>query len=264
MKSEKTFEVPRAKKSLGQHFLHDMRVCKNIVNLLECEPSDKIIEIGPGPGALTHLIEQEPHSQLYLLEKDQYWATVRQREGGSRTQAINMDALAFDWTRLDRRDGWKIAGNLPYNVASPLIWNIVANAYFSRAVFMVQKEVGQRLAAKHGTKAYGALSAWVQNYTTPKLQLCVGPGAFNPPPAVDSAVLTFEPRRNVPEHPQALAKLIHLCFQQRRKQLAGILRKSAISNAQETLESCNIAYTARPEELAPDQFRLLATALFCK
>lgn len=264
MKLGKTFDGPAAKKSLGQHFLHDARVCRNIIDLLQCDATDNIVEIGPGPGALTLLLELAPHRQLFLLEKDHYWAAVRQREGDSRTQAIIMDALTFDWTRLNSRDGWKIAGNLPYNVASPLIWDIVANANFSRAVFMVQKEVGQRLAAKHGTKTYGALSVWVQNYTRPKLQFCIGPGAFNPPPAVDSAVLTFEPWADKPEHPQALARLIHICFQQRRKQLAGILRKSAISNAAEALEKCNIPHSARPEELTPNQFRDLASALFCQ
>lgn len=264
MKSGKNLEAPRAKKSLGQHFLHDMRVCKKIIDLLECETADKIVEIGPGPGALTHFLELAPHEQLLLLEKDQYWASVRQREGEARTHTINMDALTFDWARLDPLHRWKIAGNLPYNVASPLIWDIVSRAHFSRAVFMVQKEVGQRLSAKHATKAYGALSVWVQSYTCPKLQFCVGPGAFNPPPAVDSAVLSFEPKADIPEHPEALAKLIHICFQQRRKQLAGILRKAAIVNASAALERCDISHTARPEELTPNQFRDLATALFCQ
>lgn len=263
MTMDKIVPPPLAKKSLGQHFLHDANACQKIVSLLECKPTDKLVEIGPGPGALTHLLEREPHSHLYLLEKDRYWAAVRQREGASRTQTLLMDALTFDWVRINCKDQWKIVGNLPYNVASPLIWDIVACAQFSRAVFMVQKEVGQRLVAQRATKTYGALSVWVQNHAHPRLQFCVGPGAFNPPPAVDSAVLTFEPESSKPEHPQALAKLIHICFQQRRKQLGGILRKASLPNGPEALERCNIPLTARPEELTPYQFRELASALFC-
>lgn len=263
MKSIDIASVPRAKKSLGQHFLHDSQVCSKIVALLDCKDQEHILEIGPGPGAVTKVLETLPLARLLLLEKDTFWAAVRQREGQPCTQTILMDALRFDWTRLQAAMRWKIVGNLPYNVASPLIWDIVSLAQFTRAVFMVQKEVGQRIAALPGSKAYGALSVWVQNYARPSLDFCVGPGAFSPPPAVDSAVLTFTPLTDVPKYPKALAQLLHICFQQRRKQLGGILRRASIANATHTLELCGIAFTARPEELTPLQFRQLATELFC-
>ena len=263
MSPQELSATPRAKKALGQHFLHDKQVCSKIVALLDCKEHENVLEIGPGPGAVTKILETLPIARLLLLEKDNYWASVRQREGQQCTQTVLMDALRFDWTRLQTAMQWKIVGNLPYNIASPLIWDIVSLAHFTRAVFMVQKEVGQRIVASPGNKAYGALSVWVQNYVQPSMNFCVAPGAFGPPPAVDSAVLTFLPNMDVPKHPQALAKLLHICFQQRRKQLGGTLRRASLANATQALAKCGIACTARPEELTPFQFRQLATELFC-
>ena len=140
--------VPYAKKSLGQHFLKHDHICDRIAALAQPAASDWIVEIGPGPGALTRAVERLPHARLFLLEKDERFARERQREASGGTQAILIDALRFPWARLSPHRPWKILGNLPYNVASPLIWDIVSRARgLNRAVFMVQKEVGQRLAA---------------------------------------------------------------------------------------------------------------------
>lgn len=265
MTSKEIPSAPKAKKALGQHFLRKRYVCAKIVRLLDCQNEDSILEIGPGPGALTTLLECEPHENLVLLEKDFFWARERQRlRTNGATRTILTDALLFDWTRLPASPTWKIVGNLPYNVASPLIWDIMEKANFSRAVFMVQKEVGQRLAALPGNRQYGALSVWVQNYATVSLDFCIGPEAFSPPPAVDSAVLTFQPLPCKPQNPQALTKLLHICFQQRRKQIGGILRRSNIVNAEEALELCGIVPTSRPEEIAPPTFTKLAEQLFGK
>ena len=140
--------VPRAKKSLGQHFLRREEICDRIAALLLPQAEDRVLEIGPGPGALTRALEAAPHACLLLLEKDRHWAAERQRQAAPRTQAVLTDALRFDWRRISPERPWKVIGNLPYNVASPLIWDIVSRAEgLKRAVFMVQKEVGQRLAA---------------------------------------------------------------------------------------------------------------------
>ena len=155
---------PKAKKSLGQHFLRHESICNRIASLLLPKDTDNVIEIGPGPGALTRAIEAQPHARLVLLEKDSHWAAERQRLGAARTQAVLTDALRFDWSRITPDNPWKIIGNLPYNVASPMMWDLFSRATgLVRAAFMVQKEVGQRLAAGPGNGHYGALSVWVQS-----------------------------------------------------------------------------------------------------
>ena len=173
-------------------------------------------------------------------------------------QVLNADALAFPWESLE--GPWKIISNLPYNVGSPLMWDIVSRTPdLTRAVFMVQKEVAERLYAKPGTKDYGALSVWIQSYVRVEWGFVVGPGAFNPPPKVDSAVVTFIPlpRERHPADPKALSSILKLCFQLRRKQLQSILRRAGRDDTA-ALERLGIAPEARPETLTPEQFQQLA------
>lgn len=255
---------PSAKKSLGQHFLRHEHICSRIVSLLQSVSTDDILEIGPGPGALTRVLESVPHARLLLLEKDRYWAAERQRQAAPGTQAVLMDALRFHWQRITPEHPWKIVGNLPYNVASPLIWDIFSLAGgLVRAVFMVQKEVGQRLAAAPGSRHYGALSVWVQSYAVPRLEFVVGPGAFSPPPKVDSAVLSFEPLSPEarPLYPEALKRLLRMTFQQRRKQLGGIFRRGGLSCMLEGLEILGLSPDLRPEALSVTDFGRLSALL---
>lgn len=235
-------------KSLGQHFIHDVGICRRIVSLLAPCAQDQIVEIGPGPGALTCVLLQAPHDKLLLIEKDAWWAAERSREGGA--EVLCMDALAYDWEGLRRHGEWKLIGNLPYNIASPLIWNILGQCTsWQRAVFMVQKEVAQRLVASPGSRTYGAISVWVQCHARVKLEFCIGPGAFRPPPKVDSAVVQFEPLSKRPRLPEALSSLLRICFQKRRKQLGNIFRSTPQLLA--GLASIGIDAKARPENLAP-------------
>ena len=194
-----------------------------------------------------------------LLEKDSHWAAERQRLGAARTQAVLTDALRFDWSRITPADPWKIIGNLPYNVASPMMWDLFSRATgLVRAVFMVQKEVGQRLAAAPGNGHYGALSVWVQSFARPRMEFVVGPGAFSPPPRVDSAVLSFEPLPldQRPERPELLALVIKICFQQRRKQLGSIARRCPPAPwLSAAIEQAGITPTLRPEQLTVADFQ---------
>ena len=261
MKKNSVEHSPRAKKSLGQHFLRREDICHRIAALIAPGSQDRIIEIGPGPGALTRAIEAAPHARLLLIEKDRHWAAERQRMGGLNTQAVLIDALKFAWQRICPEEPWKIIGNLPYNVASPLIWDIVSRSTgWQRAAFMVQKEVGQRLAAQPGTGHYGALSVWVQSYARPRMEFVVGPGAFSPPPKVDSAVLSFEPLpvNERPAHPHILSRLLRICFQQRRKQLGGIFRRAAQPGLEESLHCACIEPALRPEALTCSDFQRIA------
>lgn len=255
-------ESPRAKKSLGQHFLRRPDICTRIAALALPGSDDRILEIGPGPGALTKALLAQPHARLLLLEKDHHWAAEQQRTAAPTTQTVLMDALRFDWTRITPDQPWKIVGNLPYNVASPLIWDIVSRAAgLTRAVFMVQKEVGQRMAAAPDSSDYGALSIWVQSFTRPRLEFIVGPGAFNPPPRVDSAVLSFEPLPAAlrPQHPELLSRLLKACFQLRRKQLSGIFRRSGLAFLEEHAPEVGFSLSARPETLNTTQFLQLSS-----
>ncbi len=246
---------PRAKKSLGQHFLKDKNISQNIVRLLEISAHDKVIEIGPGPGALTNILEQSELQKLILIEKDYHWANERQKNAGPNTQTVLMDALSMAWQNITVENSWKIISNLPYNVASPLMWDIFSRASgLRRAVFMVQKEVGLRLIAKPNTKDYGALSVWTQSFVKPVWGFSVGPRAFSPPPKVDSAVLSFIPHEIYAKNPTHLSSLIKMCFQNRRKQLGTIFKQHKAENYLMALDSLGIDLKKRPENLSPENF----------
>ena len=252
---------PKAKKSLGQNFLKDGNIARKIVGALDIGSSDYVVEIGPGPGALTNIIASQNPRHLTLVEKDDYWADERRKttlENGEAVNVVCTDALTVMWEEFPFP--WKCIGNLPYNVASPLMWDIFSRGRgLARAVFMIQKEVGLRIVADPGSKAYGALSVWVQAFMRPKMEFIVPPQVFTPRPKVDSAVLSFVPQGDAPDMAEggALAKTLHLCFQQRRKQLGTILKGTKIT--EEALPpSSGIAFTMRPERLSVAQFRVLA------
>lgn len=253
--------VGKPKKSLGQHFLINPCVCSRIVALAEIGEGDQVLEIGPGRGALTKKIYERPFSRLILLEKDEDLATERAREAPVNVDVVRGDALLYPWNSL--RGKWKILGNLPYNVASPLIWNIVSGAAWTKAVFMTQKEVAERLAAPPGARAYGALSVWTQSYAAVKYEFTLKPGSFSPPPKVDSAVLSFTPlapeRR--PRNPVNLKILLDLCFQNRRKQLGGVFSRANLEYLNDYLNDSGIPLTSRAEELSPEIFNELAPRL---
>lgn len=247
----KTEGTPLPKKSLGQHFLTNPQICQRIVSLLKPEAKDKILEIGPGPGALTRLLEHLPYQKLVLIEKDAWWAQAR--AANPRIEVKNQDAMKFDWLSLAIPPAWKFIGNLPYNIASPLIWEIMKYCQIWKlAVFMVQKEVAQRITAPPGSKIYGAISVWTQAHARVKLEFTLAPGAFSPPPKVDSSVISLEPLPDRPQYPDELSRLLHILFQQRRKQIGVILKKApAFLDA---LKALAIPPTLRPEQLSPEEF----------
>ena len=251
----------RTKKSLGQHFLKDPRISSRIVELLRIAPGDRVLEIGPGPGALTDLIVAAHPAEFRVIEKDGHWARYHadRLSGMPEISVLEGDALAFSWESL--HGPWKIVSNLPYNVGSPLIWDIVSRvSELTCAVFMVQKEVAERLCAQPGTHDYGALSVWVLSFVRSEWGFVVPPGAFSPPPKVDSAVVRFFPLppEERPRDLAGLSSMLRLCFQQRRKQLQSILRRAGYKEAAETLERLGIEPSARPETLSPGKFQELA------
>jgi 16S rRNA (adenine1518-N6/adenine1519-N6)-dimethyltransferase len=249
----------RAKKSLGQHFLRDANIARKIVKTLAIGPRDAVLEIGPGRGALTaHILAASP-GRLVLVEKDIALAKERGRESAGRAAVIAADALTMPWERF--AGGWKYIGNLPYNVASPLMWELFGRTPdLALAVFMIQKEVGRRIVAGPGDPAYGALSVWVQSFARPALEFLVPPHVFSPRPGVDSAVLSFRPlgAGRGDFSPPALAGLLHACFQMRRKQLGVIVRSRGGSAG--ALSAVGIDPQLRPERLTVAEFHRLAGA----
>lgn len=251
---------PPAKKSLGQHFLLDNNIIQKIVALLDPTPADRVLEIGPGQGALTRFLAQKQLSVFCALEKDKHLAMRLPREFPGLAVAM-ADALRMDWRRLRLGAPWKVVGNLPYNIASPMLWDLVAAGGYSRGVFMVQKEVARRLAAAPHCKQYGALSVWVQSYARVTYAFTVGPGVFRPRPKVDSAVFVLEPFEAAWRAPErALSNMLRLCFQKRRKQLRTILRGQH-QDIDNVLESLKIKGSDRPEDLSVESFNLLASRL---
>lgn len=257
-----------AKKSLGQHFLKNESVINKIIELGEISSDDQVIEIGPGPGALTSILRTMPCRQLWLIEKDDAFAQKHKeyavQNNLSHIRVFHMDALAFPWSTLEGE--WKIMGNLPYNVASPMMWDIVSQVpQLKKAVFMIQKEVAERIRAKEGSKTYGALSAWIQSFCKVEKGFVIRPGAFTPPPKVDSEIIVFKPlpKEKIPANPENLAKVIKASFSQRRKQLHGILQKTFPDQYRETIwNELKIQKEIRAEMLSPTDFQRLAEKLF--
>lgn len=248
-----------AKKRFGQHFLHDDNVCRRIVGALDLASDDRVLEIGPGHGALSVHIADAAPDVYAAVERDPDLA-FELRDKCRWVEPLISDAMDVRWERLAPARGWKIAGNLPYNVASPLMWEIFSRCTaMSKAVFMVQKEVGQRLAAKPGTKEYGGLTVWTQSFTSVRMLFTVGPGAFTPRPKVDSAVLSFVPiQLGEGVEPSALAGLVKMCFQKRRKQLGNTLKSYVNDAIVSLLETEGLSLRSRPEELSPNQFQALS------
>ena len=251
----------RPKRSLGQNFLHDQGTAWKIADALEAASGQRVLEIGPGRGALTGRL-LESGCDLYALEKDGVLAAQLKHRWPTLSVVI-MDALRFNWTKLSGR--WRIIGNLPYNVASPIIWDLVADvSRLERGIFMVQKEVAQRLAATPGSRSYGALSVWVQSHVQVRGLFTVGPQVFSPRPKVDSAVvrLTSLARQERLQHSGPLRRLLPLCFQQRRKQLKTILRPLWGDHLNQWFQDQDLRPESRPEELSPHRFQLLANLVF--
>jgi 16S rRNA (adenine1518-N6/adenine1519-N6)-dimethyltransferase len=249
----------RAKKSLGQNFLTDPNICRKIVDALAPAPDEYIIEIGPGQGALTEHLAGTG-ARLRVVEMDDDLAG-RLEERWPGLDVVRADALRFPWADLNGTGPCKIIGNLPYNVGSKLIWDIVSRVEtLERAVFMVQHEVALRLTAEPGTKAFGGLTAWVRNFSDTRYLFKVPPTVFRPRPKVDSAVVRFDPfpLADRPEAPDRLAGLIKLIFQQRRKQISTILKKRMTPAVEQWFLDEGVSPSARPENLTPAQFRTLS------
>ena len=261
-------------RALGQHFLRDDAVAHRIVGLVAPTPRDLVVEIGPGRGALTgHLAHSAGH--LLALEIDAgLAAALRDRFPPSpRVEIIEADARHFDFARLrDRHSdaGGRVLvlGNLPYSVGKPILMALVeAGRAIDEMALMLQKEVAERVAAGPGSKAYGALSVLTQIACDVTLAFTVPPGAFTPPPQVDSAVIHLRVRGTPPvpiADPRRFGVIVRAAFGQRRKNLANALAAGLalpVEDARIVVAEAGIDPACRAETLTLADFARLTDVL---
>ena len=251
--------LPRAKKRFGQHFLTDRHYLRRIAEAIAPRPGDSMVEIGPGTGTLTAELARALE-RLHVVEIDRELAAqLAERFPGGNVVIHRADALDFDFGELPAPV--RVVGNLPYNISTPLLFRIAELGERLRdAVFMLQKEVVERMVAAPGTPEYGRLSVMLQYRFAMALVLRVPPGAFTPPPKVDSAVVRMTPLGD--DRPKArdealFARIVAAAFSQRRKTLRNAARALA---AEEAFERANVDPGRRGETLSVAEFIALADA----
>ena len=262
-----------AKKSLGQNFLIDGNVLLRIVEAVAINPEDKILEIGPGKGALTELLAKKA-KQVLAVELDNRLVEYLEEKF---LQIDNVEIIRNDILRTDLPqilsarsvERWKVAANLPYNISSQVLFKFIENReYFSELVLMLQKEVGERLVAPPDCKQYGILSVFCQLYFDISREFLVKPGSFRPIPKVDSIVLKFcvlpAPRVDVGDE-LFFRTVVKSSFGQRRKTLWNCIKTAALGINEKDLEQaflqCGIDSGRRGETLSLEEFAVLAKAL---
>jgi len=256
MNRDSTAFAPGAKKHLGQNFLHDRGIIDRIVLAIDPRPGDRIVEIGPGQGALTFPL-LDRHGALTAIEFDRDLLQPLAAAAASHGQLelIPGDVLGVDFTALAGGGKLRLAGNLPYNLSSPILFHALDHAAaISDMHFMLQKEVVERMAAAPGSKVYGRLSVMLQAYCTVTPLLDVPPGAFRPAPKVHSAVVRLVPRAASQvgiDDPRRFADVVRAAFGQRRKTL-----RNALSTVMDTtaIEAAGVRPDARAEQLAVADF----------
>jgi 16S rRNA (adenine1518-N6/adenine1519-N6)-dimethyltransferase len=254
----------RARKRFGQNFLHDAGVIDRILRAIHAREGDRLLEIGPGQGALTEgLLDSGAQLDVIELDKDLVPLLHHRFAGRGNFSLHQGDALKFDFSTLNPAPrSLRVVGNLPYNISTPLIFHLLGNASVIQDMhFMLQKEVVERLAAGPGGGDWGRLSIMVQYHCRVEHLFNVGPGAFNPPPKVDSAIVRLVPHETLP-HPakdhRLLERVVREAFNQRRKTLRNTLKALLPVTA---IEAASVDGSLRPEQLDLAAFVRLADQL---
>jgi 16S rRNA (adenine1518-N6/adenine1519-N6)-dimethyltransferase len=261
--------IPR----LSQHFLHDRSIAARIAASVPAQRGGRVVEIGPGRGALTGpLLDRGLRVRAIELDRS-LAAELRARWGGrEELELVEGDALDVVLPAAAPDDPVWVVGNLPYAITSPLLFHLldqIESARIAGMVFMIQREVAERLTAVPGTKAYGALTVGVRLVADVERLFDVGAGAFRPPPAVVSTVVRMTPHDRfglTPERRERLRALVQALFGQRRKQIQKSLRTLAgwsldVAGVARVAELSGIDLARRPETLSPKEFLTLEAAL---
>ena len=252
--------MPPVRRRFGQHFLKDTAVIERIIRAIDPRPGERIVEIGPGRGALTlPLLRSAGELDVVEVDRDLAAGLAERCKGIGRLNLVRQDALKVDFAEFTPAR-LKVVGNLPYNVSTPLLFHLLGFNHIAVMVFMLQKEVVDRLCAGAGTPEYGRLSVMVQARCRPEKLFDVGPAAFSPRPAVDSAVvrLTVRPGSHVRIRDFNLfTELVRAAFSARRKKISNGL-KPWFNAAQ--LEELKISPSARPAELSVEDYIRLSNS----
>ncbi len=252
----------KARKRFGQHFLHDQNIIHKIISALNPQPGQNIVEIGPGQGALT-LPLLKRCQRLTAIELDRDLIPILQRKSADigELTLVNQDVLNFDLAALELDPPFRMVGNLPYNISTPLMFHLLkSSALISDMVFMLQKEVAQRIIADPHNKLYGKLTVMMQYFCESEYLFDVPPGCFSPPPRVDSAVIRLRPHATLPANVDVdeLEKVVSAAFNQRRKTISNSL-KNLIDRS--IINSLGIDPSARAENLSLTHFVQLTQAM---
>jgi 16S rRNA (adenine1518-N6/adenine1519-N6)-dimethyltransferase len=259
----------RAKKSWGQNFLSDETILDAIAGLAAPAPGETVVELGSGLGHLTVRLLARG-AKVVAVERDRDMARVLRSELGERVTLLEADAVRLDYTALAASLGAAavaVVGNLPYHLTSPILFSILdQRERVSRAVFLVQREVAERLAARPGTKDWGLLSVLLQQCADVTIARKVPAGAFHPPPKVESAVvrIAFGPASHAPKDVARFRALVKGGFGQRRKVLANALSASRVAPPEDiarALETAGIDGRRRGETLTVEEWVSLERAL---
>ena len=251
---------PPVLKKFGQHFLTDASVLQSIADAIAPTQTDTVLEIGPGRGALTDLLVPRA-GRVVAVELDRALAAqlAERYRGEPKVQIVQEDILESDVSSLVGED-YILAGNVPYYITTPIIFKSLEPPVSRRSVFLVQREVADRMAAKANDSGYGALTVNVAATSEVEIIREVAAGSFSPPPKVESAVIRLEPRGQ-PLIERALVPLfrsfVQAAFGQRRKQIQRVLRSVrglSVEEVRRILDSCEVDPTARPETLSPEKF----------
>ncbi len=259
----------QARKRFGQNFLSDSFYINRIVDSIAPTDKDSMVEIGPGLGAITELlVSKVKQLALVELDKDLIPRLEDKFATANNLKIHHSDALKFDFSSIAQKDATvsntklRIVGNLPYNISTPLIFHLLSfRADIKDMYFMLQKEVVERICATPNSKAYGRLSVMTQYYCETEMLFTVPPGAFQPAPKVDSAIIKLSPRTEsllTATDTKLLAEIVTASFNQRRKTIRNNLKKYLTS---EQLESLSIDPSVRPETLPIASFVNIANWL---
>jgi len=245
---------------LGQHFLFDPSILGRIADAAAIRPEETVLEIGPGKGTLTAQLAARA-AAVVAIEADGRLAAALRERALPRVEVVHGDALRVQWPVAHR-----VCGNIPYRITSPLIERALTPPRPRCVVFLVQREVADRIAAPPGSRTYGALSAGVQLVARVERLFGVPRGAFRPPPRVDSAVIRLTPHEPALDSvDEALTRrVIREAFQHRRQQLRRTLAAMLALTKEEAeliLGAAGIEPSARPETLSAERFLVLARAL---
>jgi 16S rRNA (adenine1518-N6/adenine1519-N6)-dimethyltransferase len=258
------------KKTLGQSFLVDLRILERIGEIAELSGQDEVVEIGAGLGVLTTFLGERV-KRVIAIEKDPRFIDKLKEitVPFGNIELVHQDALGIEFKKFYLGNKLKVVSNLPYSVSSPILIKLLdEREVFSLMVLMVQKEVGERIVASPGTKAYGSISVLIQTYMDAEIKLHVPPSAFWPQPKVESVVLKLiplsSPRVNVPDE-RFFRRVVKAAFSSRRKILANSLSSIFPRDMVEAiLKAAEIDRKRRAETLSLEEFGRIAHEAFIR